>query len=206
MNLEDLKNFDLSTVDYSNMGSWSAMAKGIVAALVFILVLIIGYYLFVEEQTDLLADIEKKEIEFKQEFERKQAKAVNLDAYKRQMKTIKDSFKTLLQQLPRSEQMAELVEEFSYAATGAGCVMDDVKFLSEKDSEFYTEKPISMRVTGGYHQLADFVSRISRLPRIVTLHDFKISLGTGDVPTSPGEKLLIMTITAKTYRADSEEK
>lgn len=205
MDLEALKNLDLNDIDFTNMGSWPSVAKGIVAAIVFSIVVGIGYYLFVSEQSDLLIEIERKEVELKKEFERKQAKAVNLEAYKRQMSTIKDSFKTLLQQLPKSEQMAELVDEFSYAATGAGCELEDVKFLKEKDSEFYAEKPISMKVTGGYHQLADFVSRVSRLPRIVTLHDFRISLGNGDVPSSPGEKLLVMTVTAKTYRSDSEE-
>ncbi|TQV88948.1 type 4a pilus biogenesis protein PilO [Aliikangiella coralliicola] len=205
MELDDLKNLDISDIDFNNMGSWPMPAKAIMAALVFGVVIGVGYYLFVGDQTQRLVDIERKEVDFKKEFERKQAKAVNLEDYKRQMKTIQDSFKTLLQQLPKSSEMAGLVDEFSYAATGAGCEIIDVKFLPEVDSEFYAEKPIQIQVSGGYHQLADFISRVSRLPRIVTLHNFNITLGDGDVPSSPGEKLLLMSITAKTYRSDTEE-
>ena len=73
----------------------------------------------------------------KKEFEKKQAKAVNLEAYKRQMQTIKDSFQTLLQQLPKADQMAELLDEISYAATGAGCEISAASFKEEKDAEFY---------------------------------------------------------------------
>ncbi len=205
MDIKDLNNLDLSDLDFNNMGSWPNAAKGVVAALVFALVLCILYYFFINDQTEALVTLERKEVDYKKEFEQKQAKAVNLELYKGQMATIKESFKTLLQQLPKSEQMAELVEEFSYAATGAGLELEETTFLEEKESEFYSEKPIRIQVTGGYHQLADFVSRVSRLPRIVTLHDFKISLGEGNVPSSPGEKLLVMTMTAKTYRSDSEE-
>lgn len=205
MDLQDLNNLDISDINFNNMGSWPLAAKAVVALCVFLLVTFIGYQLFVGDQTDLLVQIERKEIDLKKEFEKKQGKAVNLEDYKRQMTTIQESFKTLLQQLPKSSQMAELVDEFSYAATGAGCELESADFMDEKESEFYAEKPISLVVSGGYHQLADFVNRISRLPRIVTLHNFQIKMGDGEVSTSPGEKMLIMTVTAKTYRSDSEE-
>jgi len=204
MDLNDLNNLDISDIDFNNMGSWPNPAKGFVAALVFAIVVGLAYYLFISDQTNVLVNTERKEFELKKEFEQKQGKAVNLDAYKRQMDTIKDSFQTLLQQLPKSDEIPALVDEFSYAATGAGCELDDVQFLGERSSEFYAERPMELTVRGGYHQLADFVSRVSRSPRIVTLHDFEISLGDGEVPSQPGEKMLIMKVTAKTYRSDSE--
>lgn len=206
MDLESLKDFDVNDIDFTNMGSWPIAGKAIMVAVVFSVVVFLGYYLFIGDQSDSLVAIERTEIELKKKFEKKQAKAVNLAAYKRQMQTIKDSFQTLLQQLPKADQMAELLDEISYAATGAGCELASASFNDERDAEFYSEKPIQIQVTGGYHQIADFVSRVSRLPRIVTLHDFKISIGDGEVSSSPGEKLLIMNITAKTYRADGEEK
>ncbi len=206
MDLEGLKDFDVNDIDFTNMGSWPTVGKAIMASIVFGAVLFLGYYFFIADQADALVKIERKEIELKKEFEKKQAKAVNLEAYKRQMQTIKDSFQTLLQQLPKADQMAELLDEISYAATGAGCEISAASFKEEKDAEFYSEKPIEIQVTGGYHQIADFVSRVSRLPRIVTLHDFTISIGDGVVSSAPDEKLLVMNVTAKTYRADAGDK
>ncbi|MDQ7050220.1 MAG: type 4a pilus biogenesis protein PilO [Enterobacterales bacterium] len=206
MDMNSLNEIDINDIDFSNMGSWPAAGKAVMAALVFFLVIAVGYWMVIGTELDDLATIERKEIDFKRDFEKKQAKAVNLEAYKRQMQTIKDSFQTLLQQLPKADQMAELLDEISYAATGAGCELMSANFDKDKDADFYTEKPIQIQVTGGYHQLADFVSRVSRLPRIVTLHDFTITIGDSDLSSSPGEKMLIMNITAKTYRADSGEK
>ena len=204
--MNSLNDLDISDIDFNNMGSWPAAGKAVMASLIFAVVVFLGYYLFIGDQSDALVSIERKEIDLKKEFEKKQAKAVNLDAYKRQMQTIKDSFQTLLQQLPKADQMAELLDEISYAATGAGCEIAAASFKDEKDAEFYSEKPIEIQVTGGYHQIADFVSRVSRLPRIVTLHDFTIKIGDGNVSSAPDEKLLVMNITAKTYRADAGEK
>jgi len=206
MDLNSLSDLDVNDIDFTNMGSWPTAGKAVMASLIFGLVLFLGHYLFIGDQTDALVKIERKEIDLKKEFEKKQAKAVNLDAYKRQMQTIKDSFQTLLQQLPKADQMAELLDEISYAATGAGCEISAASFKEEKDAEFYSEKPIEIQVTGGYHQIADFVSRVSRLPRIVTLHDFSIKIGDGNVSSAPDEKLLVMNITAKTYRADAGDK
>ncbi|MBV1908023.1 MAG: type 4a pilus biogenesis protein PilO [Kangiellaceae bacterium] len=206
MDLKNLNDLDVSDIDFTNMGSWPFAGKAIMAALVFSLVVFLGFYFFIGDQSDALVVIERKEIDLKKDFEKKQAKAVNLEAYKRQMQTIKDSFQTLLQQLPKADQMAELLDEISYAATGAGCDISAASFKKEVDAEFYSEKPIEIQVTGGYHQLAVFVSRVSRLPRIVTLHDFTIQIGDGNVSSSPDEKLLVMNITAKTYRADAGDK
>ncbi len=206
MDMNSLNNIDINDIDFSNMGSWPLAGKAFMVALVFLAVLFAGYFTVIGTQIDDLTTIERKEIEYKRDFEKKQGKAVNLDAYKRQMQTIKDGFQTLLQQLPKADQMAELLDEISYAATGAGCEIVSAEFASDRDADFYTEKPIQIQVTGGYHQLADFVSRVSRLPRIVTLHDFSISVGDGEVNSSPGERMLIMNVTAKTYRADSGEK
>jgi len=203
MDMKSLNDLDINDIDFSNMGSWPTVGKGIMVAIVFAVVAGLGYYLFIGDQADNLVKIERKETELKKDFEKKQAKAVNLDAYQRQMQTIKDSFQTLLQQLPKADQMAEVLDEVSYAATGAGCEIISLGFKAEKDAEFYSEKPIQVQVAGGYHQIADFVSRVSRSPRIVTLHDFTISIGDGEVNSSPGEKMLVMSVLAKTYRADS---
>ncbi len=206
MDLNSLNDLDLSEVDFNNMGSWPVAGKAIMVAVVFSIVVGLGFYLFIGDQTDAIVIAERKEIDLKKEFEKKQAKAVNLDAYKRQMQTIKDSFQTLLQQLPRADQMAEVIDEISYAATGAGCEMIDLDFIDKKDAEFYSERPIQVQVSGTYHQIADFISRVSRSPRIVTLHDFTIKLLNNKTESESSERQLILDILAKTYRADTGEK
>ena len=59
--------------------------------------------------------------------------------------------------------------------------------------DFYAELPVSVRVTGGYHDMGQFASDIAQLSRIVTLNDIVISPAGKD-------GMLAMDATAKTFR------
>lgn len=200
--MSSLQDFDVNDLDFNNMGSWPSAVKGIAGLIVFILVLLLGYQLLI---SDDVADLDRevaKEQKLKQDFEVKQGKAVHLEKYKEQMILIQSSFETLLKQLPQSSEVAGLVDEISYAATGAGLEISTISLQEEVDKEVYLEQPINIEVAGGYHQLAEFVSRVSNMPRIVTLHDFDINATEQEVFGSEGEKMLVMTVSANTYRYD----
>lgn len=200
--MSNLQDFNVNDLDFNNMGSWPGPVKAITGVIVFILVLILGYQLFVVDDESLLEGEVTKELRLKQEFESKQRKAVHLEAYKNQMKMIQSSFESLLKQLPQRSEVPGLVDEVSYAITGAGLELNNISLQGEVNREVYFEEPLEIVVSGGYHQIADFVSRVSNMPRIVTLHDFSIKATDKDVFGSEGEKVLVMNVIAKTYRYD----
>ncbi len=200
--MSSLQDFNVNDLDFSNMGSWPVPVKAITGAIVFILVLILGYQLFVVDDESLLEREVLKERQLKSEFETKQRKAVHLEAYKNQMKMIQSSFESLLKQLPQRSEVPGLVDEVSYAITGAGLELNNISLQGEVDREIYFEEPLEIVISGSYHQIADFVSRVSNMPRIVTLHDFSIKTTDREVFGSEGEKVLVMTVIAKTYRYD----
>ncbi|WP_144392978.1 type 4a pilus biogenesis protein PilO [Pleionea sediminis] len=200
--MSSLQDFKLEDLDVNNMGVWPTPVKAVFGAIVFILVVVGGYVLFVSDDEDALAAAKNTERELKQSFETKQRKAVHLDAYRDQMKRIQNSFESLLKQLPQSSEVPGLVDEISYAITGAGLELDNISLKGEIAKEIYFEEPLDIIISGGYHQIAEFVSRVSNMPRIVTLHDFEISNTGREVFGTEGEMMLKMTITAKTYRYD----
>ncbi|MCO7224478.1 type 4a pilus biogenesis protein PilO [Pleionea sp. CnH1-48] len=202
--MSSLNDFDVNNLDFNNMGSWPLPVKVLTGAIVFGLVILLGYQFFISDDEDTLAREVRKEAQLKQEYEQKYEKAVHLEAYIEQMKSIQSSFKTLLKQLPRSSEVAGLVDEVTYAANGAGLEVKSMKLKEEQDRDIYIEKPIEISVTGSYHQLAEFVSRVSNLPRIVTLHNFEITVTDKEVFGAPNEKMLVMNVTAKTYRYDDD--
>ena len=109
------------------------------------------------------------------------------------MAEMEESFGILLGQLPADTEVPGLLEDMTEKAVDNGLEIDSIKLQPERTQEFYIELPIAIEVEGTYHDLAAFVSGIASLPRIVTLHDYKIKtnkqLGTQS-----------MSITAKTYR------
>lgn len=110
---------------------------------------------------------------------------------------MEESFGSLLKQLPRDTEVPGLIDDISGAALGAGLKLEAIDPSTMLKTQFYNELPIDIAVVGGYHEMGSFVSTVASLPRIVTLHNFKIS-------TADGADLK-MSIQAKTYQYNPEE-
>jgi len=191
MNLKEIDFEQFKGLDPNDPGSWPIVVQVLAVLLACVVVLGAGYWFDTQNQLVELEQAEKKEIELKDSFKSKQMKAINLDAYKKQMAEMERSFGAMLRQLPSETEVAELLVDISQAGLGNGLEFELFKPLSEKPAEFYAELPIDIRVTGSYHDMGNFVSDVAALPRIVTLHDISIK----------GEKdSLTMTTVAKTYR------
>lgn len=198
MNFQELNELDLT-----NMGVWPMPVK---IVLTLILAAAVGgawYYLDTQEQLISLERVEKKEQELRGTFEEKQAKAVNLEAYKKQLEEMRQSFGAMLRQLPDKTEVAELLVDVSQTGLASGLEFELFQPSGEVPKEFYAELPIKLKVHGDYHEFGNFISGLAALPRIVTIHDVVITPvgpGRGD-----GEAPLSLEATAKTYRYLDEE-
>lgn len=187
-----MADIDLNDLDFNNIGSWPLAAKAIIIVVVAIGVLTLGYFLDIQAQQENLEKVTSKEKQLKEDFEFKQAKAANLEAYKAQMVEMEDSFGAMIRQLPSKTEVEDLLIDISQTGLASGIEFQLFKPLAEKRIEFYAELPISLQMTGTYHQFGEFVSGIAALPRIVTLENIAIR--------GKGAESLSMSVTAKTYR------
>jgi len=192
--IRDLRELDLSELNLDNIGSWPLPIKAAAWVLAFVVFMVIGYVYNISDLRDQLAQVETKELDLKKEFEDKAFKAANLEALRKQMKEMEESFGALVSQLPTDTEVPGLLEDITNKGVESGLEIKSIKLQAEQAKEFYVELPISIEVTGTYHDFGTFVSGIAGLPRIVTLHDFKM---VSD-PKTPG--VLQMSISAKTYR------
>jgi type IV pilus assembly protein PilO len=192
-------NIDISNLDPNNIGSWPVAARIIVIILLCAALLFAGYYFDTSDQLLTLEQAEAKEQSLKKEFEKKEAKAINLDTYKAQMQEMERTFGALLQQLPGKTEVAELLVDISRIGIQSGLEFELFKPQPEIPKEFYAELPIQIRVIGKYHQFGNFASQTAALSRIVTLHDLSI----GSVKNTGDQ--LVMSATAKTYRYMDEK-
>lgn len=197
MKLEELNELDLT-----NIGVWPLPVKVVVVLITCVLVGVGGYYLDIEDQLNRLSKVENKEVELRRTFETKQAKAANLDGYKKQLEEMKQSFGAMLRQLPNKTEVADLLVDVSQTGLASGLEFELFKPEAEVPREFYAELPIQLKVTGQYHEFGQFISGLAALPRIVTIHDIKIKPRD---KKSEGGRLLVLEATAKTYRYLDEE-
>lgn len=193
--LQSLRKIDVADLDLNNLGSWPAPVKLITGVILLAVVLALGYYLHLQDMQVQLEQQQAQETTLKQQFSSKAFQAANLEAYKEQMAEMETSFGALLRQLPSDTEVPGLLEDITRTGLGSGLEFEEIKLQPEVAQQFYIELPINIKVIGGYHDLATFVSGVSSLPRIVTLHDFEIKPEKNDSASK-----LRMSIVAKTYR------
>ena len=193
--MRSLREFNVSDLDFDNVGSWPTPAKVIVWLLVLLAVLFAGYYYHVKDLQTQLAGVEATELKLREDFEKKAFQAANLDAYRQQMADMQESFGALISQLPSDTEVPGLLEDITNKGELNGLRVASIDLQPELSKEFYIELPISIVASGSYHDLGAFISGMAGLPRIVTLHDFSIVM-----PASQDANDLNMSIIAKTYR------
>jgi len=187
---------ELQSLDVNDIGRWPLVFRAAVIALVFVAVTFAGiWFTIVKDKAPVLERAEVEEQELRVTFENKQRKAANYDAYKAQLAQIEQSFGTMLRQLPGETEIPSLIVDISQTGLAAGLQEKLFQPQAEIPKDFYAEKPIKIQLSGGYHEMANFVSGIAALPRIVTLHDINIT------PEQQGSfDSLSLEVTAKTYR------
>ena len=190
MNLSEI-NWDINA-----SGTWPMPVKALVIGLVCLMVIGGGVYLDTLAQLDELAALEKKEIDLKTDFEGKQKKSANLQDYRDQLAQIETSLAIMIKQMPTEEEVASLLIDISQTGLASGLEFRLFKPGAPIPKEFYSELPITLQVVGKYEELSLFVSGLAALPRIVTVHDVKIT----PVTTKGGEEnTMIMDAVVKTY-------
>lgn len=205
----NLKNINLNELSIENIGDWPILIKSLIMWTIVFVILALGYFFSFSDQMVQLDALKDKEITLRQTMEMKQQLAVNLPLYKIQLSKMQKEFGTLLKQLPPKAEIPELLEDISRTGIRAGLNFQLFDPQPEVEHDFYVEIPIKIIVDGTYHQMAQFISDVAGMRRIVTLHDFDIHFPKEEDAKKKllrkinGRWPLIMMITAKIYRYKS---
>lgn len=168
MNLVD----ELQNLDVNDIGRWPLVFRAAVIGILFAAVVGLGiYWTIIEDRAPQLQRAQTEEQNLRLSFENKQRKAANYDAYRAQLRQMEQSFGTMLRQLPGETEIPSLIVDISQTGLAAGLQERLFQPQPEIPRDFYAEKPIRIVLSGGYHEIAKFVSGVAALPRIVTLHE-----------------------------------
>ncbi len=188
-----MSQFD--NLDLNNIGQWPRIAKTMLAVVLVAFVSYFVYYLLVSDKIVELDRIVAEESKLKTDYQAKYYVAANLELFREQMEEAEEMFSKQIKRLPESHETPGLLDDITYVGTTSRLDFLKLNWQAEIQKEFYLELPIEVIVNGAYHDFGEFVSKISGLPRIVTLHDFVI---VGDL--SGGENSLTLKLQAKTYK------
>jgi len=184
---------DFKRTNWKDPGTWSFAPKLLVLLAVLVAIPAAGYVGIWQDQIDDLAKGKGQEETLKKDYLAKKTQAINLDLHKQQLREIDTQFGALLKQLPNKAQMDALLVDINQAGLSRGLQFELFRPApSETAREFYAELPITLRVTGNYHDMGSFAADVGQLPRIVTLNDVALAANK--------DGNLIMDVTARTFR------
>ena len=191
---------DLRRLDPKKIGSWPILPKLGMLFITLVLIIFAGYWFDWKAQIEQIDQEKLKEEGLRKTFLTKKSEAINLPAYQKQLEDIEKQFGALLKQLPGKSEMDALLIDINQAGLGRGLQFELFKpAAQETRRDFYAELPITIKVSGNYHDIGAFASDIGKLSRIVTLENIALgAAGKGGV--------LALDATAKTFRyLDDEE-
>ena len=187
---------EFKRTNWKDPGTWHAAPKLVVLLLILVLIPVAGFFADTQGQIEELERMQGEEAKLKDQYLDKKKQAINLDLHRQQLREIDTQFGALLRQLPNRSQMDALLVDINQAGLGRGLQFELFRpSPGEIVREFYAERPITLKVTGTYHDMGAFASDVGQLPRIVTLNDVTISAGAGKDPNN-----LTMDVTARTFR------
>jgi type IV pilus assembly protein PilO len=194
MTAEEVKGY----LDPKRIGSAPVVIKLSVLFAVLVLIIAACYWFDWQYQLEQISSEQQKEAQLRTTFLEKKKQAIDLPAYRKQLEDIEKQFGALLKQLPGKSEMDALLTDINQAGLGRGLQFELFKPApSETQRDFYAELPITIKISGNYHDLGAFASDIGKLSRIVTLNDIGLAAG---------KDALTMDATAKTFRyLDDEE-
>jgi type IV pilus assembly protein PilO len=191
---------DFRGLNPNDVGSWPVAPRIAVLVTLFVALIGAGWWFVWQDQIDALDGKRNEEVKLKDEFLNKKRQAVNLDLHIQQLNEIDRSFGALLKQLPNKSEVEALLIEINQSGMGRGLQFELFKPGQELVKDFYAELPISVRLTGNYHDFGAFAGDIGRLSRIVTLNNLSINVNAQSKDGS-----LVLDAVTKTFRYLDEE-
>ncbi|WP_119289801.1 type 4a pilus biogenesis protein PilO [Azohydromonas sediminis] len=186
-------------LDMNKPGQWPPLPKITAYAVVAVLVVVAGWFLVISDATDTLQAERDREPALKQDYRSKLTQAVNLEELRKQKLQVEEYVTQLEKQLPGKAEMDALLSDINQAGLGRGLQFELFRPGQVAVKEYYAELPISIKVSGRYHDIGAFTADVANLSRIVTLHNLVLTAPSGR-DAQAGSGLLAMEATARTYR------
>ena len=181
-----------------NPGQWPLAPRLLCAVGVTAAVVAAGWFFYWSGQIDTLDAGAAEEVILRAAYKTKIQQSINLEGLRKQKEQVGQYVASLEKQLPSKAEMDALLSDINQAGVGRGLQFELFKPGQVVVRDYYAELPISIKVTGNYHDVGAFTSDIANLPRIVTLNNMSLTTGATGI--------LTLDAIAKTFRyLDQEE-
>lgn len=203
IDFEELKRtvqLQFTGLNPNDPSQWPVIPKALMLMGICVGIVAILWFVWITPVNEELDAERQQEVVLRQTYSAKLVQAINLEELKKQLEQVRQYVTQLEKQLPSKAEMDALLSDINQAGIGRSLQFELFRPGQVVVKDYYAELPISVRITGGYHDVGLFASDIAHLSRIVTLNELSLT------PVKDKEGILVMEGIAKTYRyLDPEE-
>ena len=197
---QDLQK-QFTDLDPKDPSLWPVIPRVLLCVMIAAGTAVAAWFAFLSDYETELETERANEVTLRADYEKKLLKAVSLDLLKKQREQIQQYVIQLEKQLPSKAEMAALLSDINQAGLGRSLQFELFRPGQIVVRDYYAELPISVRVTGKYHDIGAFASDVAHLSRIVTLNNLSLTPVSKDA-----NGILALDTTARTFRyLDPEE-
>ncbi|MFP8834609.1 type 4a pilus biogenesis protein PilO [Hydrogenophaga sp. XSHU_21] len=198
--LQDKLRAQFTGLDPNDPSLWPALPRNLLFVAVCVGVVAALWFAWLKGVDEQLVAEQEREKQLRETYRGKLVQAVNLDALRKQLEQVQQYVTQLEKQLPSKAEMDALLSDINQAGLGRSLQFELFRPGQVAVREYYAELPITIRVTGTYHDIGLFAADIANLSRIVTLNNLSLT------PIPSREGYLTMDGVARTFRyLDQEE-
>lgn len=191
--LQETLRSQFGNLDPRNPVVWPALPRYGLFLFIAVVVVVVLWFVWLSGEDEILTQERAKEVQLREEYRTKLAKAINLDALRKQREQVLQYVTQLEKQLPSKAEMDALLSDINQAGLGRSLQFELFRPGQIVVRDYYAELPITLRVTGRFHDIGSFTSDVAHLSRIVTLNNLTVT-------PRPDGSSLTMDATAKTFR------
>jgi type IV pilus assembly protein PilO len=198
--IQDKLKAQFTGLDPNDPSQWPGLPRNLLFVAVCAAVIAGLWFAWLKSSDEELIAEKTREEQLREDYRKKLVQAVNLDALRKQLEQVQQYVTQLEKQLPSKAEMDALLSDINQAGLGRSLQFELFRPGQVSVKEYYAELPISVRVTGTYHDIGLFAADIANLSRIVTLNNMTLT------PIKERDGVLTLDCTAKTFRyLDQEE-
>jgi type IV pilus assembly protein PilO len=160
--------------------------KVAIVALILLLPIVVFYFLFYQPKAEKITSLNNQTVQLKKDVQEAKSKAANKEQFEKELAEAKSKFEEMAMLLPKGKEIPKLLKDISSLGRNAGLDFLTFKPLADVPKDFYAELPVSINVRGPYHNMGFFFDQVSKLERIVSVTNIKMSS-----PTKEGSEMLL---------------
>lgn len=173
---------------------------GIVVGIV-LLPLVVFYFTYYQQKAKKIQSLNQQKVSLIQQVKEVKQKASDLAKFEKEMEEAENLFLEMAALLPKEKEIPKLLKDISALGQNVGLDFLTFKPLADIPKDFYAEIPVTINVRGPYHNMGSFFDQVSKLERIVSVSNVKMS----SPKMEGGEMLLNSDCKLVTYRFTNVE-